>query len=59
MTILTSGHPKTHRRGFWFGTGRSTRVSEYITLTPKERAIAIAMVAVLVVAIALVVLIEH
>jgi hypothetical protein len=63
MTILTPDHAKGHfkirRRGFWFGTDGSTRLGEHIILTPKERAMSIAIVAVMVVAIALVVMIEH
>jgi hypothetical protein len=63
MTILTpdhaKGHFKTRLRGLWIGTDGTTRVSEPMLLTPKERAMAIAMVAVLVVAIALVVMVEH
>jgi hypothetical protein len=59
MTILMPDHSKTRRRSFWFGTDGGIRMSELVILTPKERAMALAMVAVLVVAIALVVMIEH
>jgi hypothetical protein len=63
MTILTPGHAKGHLktrlRGLWIGPDGSTHVNEPMILTPKERAMAIAMVAVLVAAIALVVMIEH
>ena len=63
MTILMPDHAKRHfktiRRGLWIGSDGSTHVTESVTLTPKERAISLVIVAVLVVAIALVVMVEH
>jgi len=50
---------KVRLRCMWIETDKSTCRSEAMTLTPKDRAIFISIVAVLVTAIALVVMVEH